>query len=272
MIILALIGVPALPLALLGAGFGIVGGLVSASILRWNHANLSKHQVVPPELATNTELVRVYHILREALFTVASGPDGIPKETLTQKIVALGVQLRAMATGTNTFAGSGSWYVAHDAVLAVPDLREYLAVVRVRDPECVRDPVIQESLRATFAAVNRGVLVERVLVISDTLWPGDRVLPTDDVRPWIEDQHNHGLRVILLRERDLPTDTSGPIDTCVFDDWGVGTRDLDDRSQTVRVALDFAPGAVRAARERLDRLSQIGIPFGELLERAERSR
>ena len=57
----------------------------------------------------------------------------------------------------------------------------------------------------------------------------------------------------------------------MFDDWGVGTRNLDDRSQTVRVALDFAPAAVRAALDQLDWLSNLGIPFGDLLDRAGRA-
>ncbi|WP_157469239.1 hypothetical protein [Gemmata sp. SH-PL17] len=214
----------------------------------------------------------MYRILHEALAGITEQPAGEQRDTLTQKLIALGVQFRRVASGTASFTGPASWYVAHDAVLTVPGLKEYLAVIWVRAPADIHNPVIQEGLRATYAAVRRGVLVERVLVVSDSLWPADRILPTDDIRPWIEDQHNHGLRVILLRERDLLNDTGRAVDTCVFDDWGVGTRNLDDRDQTLRVTLDFAPDAIRIARERLDRLSQIGIPYGELLERADRSR
>jgi hypothetical protein len=271
LVTLAVIGVPAVPLAILGAGLGIAGGLVAASISGSRHStDAGETAAVPPEVMADPELVRLHRILCEALTTVAGRPDGNPKEALTQKLIALGVQFRAMASGAAAFTGTESWYVAHDAVLAVPNLKEYRAILRVRTADCARDPAIQESLRATFAAAHRGVLVERILVLPDFLWPGGELLPADDIRPWIEEQHNHGLRVILLRERDLATEPDLLADTCVFDGWAVGTRDLDDRSQTVRVALDFTPTTIRAALDRLDRLSHLGIPFGDLLDRADR--
>jgi hypothetical protein len=217
------------------------------------------------------ELTRLYRILCEALSAVAGQPEGNRKDALTDKLVALGVQFRAVAAGTGAPGGTESWYVAHDAILTIPGLKEYRAVIRVRTADCARDAALQESLRATFAAVRRGVLVERILVLSERFWPAEQLLPAGDILPWIDDQQTHGLRVILLRERDLPAEPEFTLDTCVFDDWGVGTRDLDDRSQTVRVALDFTPATVRAALDRLDRLSNLGIPFGDLLDRAERA-
>lgn len=269
LVILAAADVPVLPLALLGAGL-IIGGLILVTVRHpWRHADPSETPADAPALADNRQLIRLYRVIGEALSAVAGQPDGNRKEAVTHKLVALGVQFRAVASGTGEFGGTGSWYVAHDAILTIPDLKEYRAVVRVRTAECARDPAIQESLRATFAAVRRGILVERVLVLPESLWTEGQLLPAGDIWPWIEEQHNHGLRVILLRERDLAAEPDVPIDTCVFDDWGVGTRDLDDRSQTVRVALDFTPVTVRAALDRLDRLSDLGISVRELLDRAE---
>lgn len=271
LVLLAVAGIPALPLAIVGAGVCAVGGIVLAHIGRSRpQEGAGEPAVVPSELAADAELSRLNSVLHDALIAVASQPDGSRKDAVTQKLVALGVQFRAVSTGAGSASGSESWHVAHDAVLAVPDLMEYRAVIRVWTPEVAQDAASQESLRATLAAARRGVLVERILVLPDALWAVGQHLPAADIRPWIESQQAHGFRVILVRERDLGPVTDPVIDICVFDDWAVGTRDLDANARTTRVVLDFAPAVVRAARDRLDHLSRVGIPFGELLDRADR--
>jgi len=268
LVILTAAELPVLPLALLGAGL-IIGGFVYASARdARRHADPSEPSAVSPVPAENRELTRLYRVVGEALAAVAGQPEGNRKETVTHKLVALGVQFRALASGDGTRGRAESWYVAHDAVLGIPDLKEYRAVVRVQTAECVRNAALQESLRAIFAAVHRGVFVERLLVLPESLWPVGQLLPANLILPWIEEQHNNGGRVILLRERDLAAESAPVIDTCVFDDWAVGTRNLDDYLQTICVTLDFTPTHVRATLDRLDRLSYVGIPFGELLDRA----
>ncbi|WP_157469292.1 hypothetical protein [Gemmata sp. SH-PL17] len=272
LILLALMGVPAMPLALMGAGLGLVGAIVGFRVARSAQCrDPDERPVMPPAIARDPELARAYHILCEALTEVATRPNGILKEALTQKLVALGVQLRALATGANTFPGTTSWYVAHDAVLTMPELKAYRSVSWVQSVASVHEPPLQESVRAIFAAAHRGVFVERILVLPELLWPAEQTLPVRAILPWLEDQQAQGFRVILVPERALDPGTGPLVDTCVFDDWGVGTRDVDDRSETARVTLDFASVTIRAALERLDRLSRVGIPFGELLERAARS-
>jgi hypothetical protein len=270
MILAALFGATAFQLAALGCLVSVASGFALVYLSRpRDRAAEVKQPIVPPALATHPQLSRLYQVVSETLIAVAGRPDGNLKEAIVQKLVALGVQFRAVASGTVASGGAESWYVAHDAVLTIPDLREYRAVVWVRTAGCASDPAVQESLRATFAAAHRGVLVERILVLPESLWPDGRLLPTDDIFPWIEEQHNHGLRVILLRGRDLATESELSVDTCVFDDWAVGTRDLDDRSRTVRVALDFTPATVRAALDRMERLFHLGISVRNLLDRAE---
>lgn len=268
MILAALFDATAIQLVTLGCLLNVACGLALAYLSRVGDRTTEvERTAVPPALAAHPELSRLYQAVSDALIAVAGQPDGHSKDATIQKLIALGVQFQAIASGAGTLCGRESWYVAHDAVLAIPELREYRAVVWVRTTECVRVPALQESLRATFAAVRRGVLVERILVLPELLWPPGQLFPTDDIRRWIEEQHNHGLRVILVRERDLATESNIPVDTCVFDDWGVGTRDLDARSQTVRVLLDFVPATIRVALDLMDRLSHLGISFRELLDR-----
>ena len=269
MILVAAFGTTAVQLALIGCFVSIIGGLALTTRRVRHRVVVDERSAVPPRLTSHAELARLYRVVSEALIAVADQPEGNRKDAAAQQLVALGVQFRAVASGTGARGGSESWYVAHDAVLGSPDLREYRAVVRVQTAECVRDPAVQESLRATFAAVRRGVFVERILVLPELLWPVGSLLPSDAIMPWIEEQHNHRLRTVLVREGDLATDQDPLTDTCVFADWAVGTRVLDDHSQTVHVALDFTPATIRAALDRLDRLSNLGISFRELLVRAD---
>jgi hypothetical protein len=267
LVALAAAGAPALAVAVVGAVAYIAGVLLAR---QWNSADADRldQAAVPIELRNEAELARLYGVVRDVLVAVAVRPDGVVKEAVTQRLVGLGVQFRAVAAGTGFAASSDVWHVAHDAVLAVPELKEYRAVVRVRDAAHVAGPAERESLHATFAAAHRGVLVERVLVLPEVLWPSGRLLPADAILPWLEEQHNHGVRLILLREGQLGRED--PLaDTCAFSDWAVGTRDVDGAANTTRVALDFTPDTVRAALDRLDHVSQIGISFRDLLARAE---
>jgi hypothetical protein len=57
-----------------------------------------------------------------------------------------------------------------------------------------------------LTVVDRGVLIERVVILRDELWPAGTVLPGPAILPWIEDQHNHGLWITLARESEVARD------------------------------------------------------------------
>jgi hypothetical protein len=272
MVVLAAVGVPALPLAILAAGLALGRGLLAAPDRRpLRDTPAAQPPALSPALGADGELTRLDQILRAALIAVAGQPDGPLKEIARQQLLTLGGQFHAAASGAGVTGGPESWYAAHDVVLTSFGLREYRALVRVHTPESTQKRVARESLRAVFTAVRRGVLVERVLVLAAPLWPAGRLLPTADIFPWIEEQNDHGVRVVLVREDALAAEDAASVDTCVFDDWAVGRRDLDDAARTARVTLDFTPDRVREALCRLDRLSRLGISVRDLLDQAEES-
>jgi hypothetical protein len=139
----------------------------------------------------------------------------------------------------------------------------------VRTKEYWQDPPGRQSMRANFEAAHRGVLIERVIIVPQALWPAGATLPADEIRPWIEEQHNHGLRVVLVREADLAAEPGLLSDTGIYGERAVGTQELDERARTVRFTLAFERQTVRLALDRWQRLSLYGIPYGDLLDRAE---
>ena len=115
------------------------------------------------------------------------------------------------------------------------------------------------------AAVER-VLIERIAILPDTLWPDDRSLPSATIQPWLDEQHNYGLHLLLVRESALRAEPDLLADVGIYGDRAVGIQELDERSRTVRFTLSFDPQAVRLADDRWKRLSIFGIPYQDLLE------
>jgi hypothetical protein len=121
-------------------------------------------------------------------------------------------------------------------------------------------------MQVNFEAAHRGVLIERVLVNSDELWPRGAPLPQDALLPWIREQHNHGLWLTLAREADLVHEPELLCDMGIYGERAVGVQELDERSRTVRFTLSFDPHGVRLARDRWQRLALYAMSFRRLLD------
>ena len=55
-------------------------------------------------------------------------------------------------------------------------------------------------MRLNYDLVTRGFRIERILILPDELWPFEERLPSPEIRPWIEEQQERGIRVSLVRE------------------------------------------------------------------------
>jgi hypothetical protein len=121
-------------------------------------------------------------------------------------------------------------------------------------------------MRVNCEAVRRGVLVERTIVLRDELWPHEQHLPSPDILPWIEEQHNHGLWVTLVRESDLGREPDLLVDLGIYGDRAVGIQELDEQGRTLRFTLDLDPKAVAAADARWQRLLLYVRSFRTLLD------
>lgn len=127
-------------------------------------------------------------------------------------------------------------------------------------------------MKANFEAAHDGVLVERIAILRDEMWPRGQVLPTNDILPWLEEQNNHGLRVYLVRESDLANEPDLLADIGGYGDRACGSPELDERSRTVRFVLTFDPQAVRLAKDRWRRLALFATPLGAQLDQSVEGR
>lgn len=267
-------GSPAAQLAVLGSFVSILGGLFLAYLAqqdeRERHRDAAIESLsVPLALASDPELFRLYRALCQGLTAVAQHTDSILRDVAVQKLGSVAEQITGLGEGKVVFALTEGWRTVYERLLSAPGLKTYRSVAWVRNPSYWQDVPGRQSMRVNFEAVLRGLLIERVIILHDDLWPVGATLPTLAIRPWIEEQHNHGLWILLVRESEIAREPDLLADTGLYGTRAVGVQELDEHSRTLRFTLDLDPQSVRVAEERWRRLALYAVSFRSLLDRAE---
>lgn len=221
---------------------------------------------VPLALAPEDDLYPHFLVYCQSLTALAEHTDPLLREIAALKLASVNAQISPITSGTVVFAGTETWRAVYEQLLIGKGVREYRSVAWVRSADYWQDPPGRQSMRANFAAAHRRVLVERIVVLPDSLWPDDRTLPPEPLRSWLQEQHDHGLHLVLARESAVVGEHDLLADFGIYGDRAVGTQELDERSRTVRFTLSFDTQAVRLANDRWRRLSIFGIPYQSLLE------
>jgi hypothetical protein len=270
-------GPPAAQLAVLGALLSILAGLFLSYLEQEDERDrrrgeLLQRLAIPLTLAPEHELYDQYVAFCDALTHLAARMDPILREIAVLKLASVGKEITALADGTVVFSGTESWRTVYEKLLKSPDIIKYQSVAWIRTKEYWQDTPGRQSMQANFEAVRRGLLIERTIILREELWPVDQSLPDTAIRPWIEEQHNQGMWVTLVRESQLAVEPDLLADFGIYGDRAVGMQELDERCRTVRFVLQFDPHAVRMARDRWERLTLFAIPYRELLDRLEHGR
>jgi hypothetical protein len=271
MALVATFAPPAAQLAVLGAFVSILVGLF-VSYLEQEEARdrqrseLLERLAVPLTLAPEGDLYPCYLAYCRALTELAGQTDPLLREIAAIKLASVNAQIASIAAGTVTFGGTETWRAVYEQLLQAENIREYRSVAWVRSADYWRDPPGRQSMRVNFEAAHRGVLIERVAILPDIAWSDDQTLPVGAIAPWLEEQHDHGLHLLLVRESALDGEPDLLCDFGIYGNRAVGTQELDERSRTVRFTLSFDPQAVRLAEDRWRRLSVFGVPYQSLLE------
>jgi hypothetical protein len=274
---MALVSVFASPdaqLAILGALISVLAGLVVSYVEQEETRERRRNEVlerltVALTIAPEHELYEQYLAFCATLTRLATQTDPALRKVAALKLASVNAQLVGLADGTIVFAGTETWRTVYEQILRSPDVREYRSVAWVRSINYWQDSPGRQSMRENFEAAHRGVLVQRIVILPDHLWPADALLPAPAIFPWIEEQHSHGLRIYLVRESDLADEPDAPADFGIYGDRAVGTQELDERSRTIRFTLEFDRQAVRLAADRWERLKIYGNSVRNLLDRTE---
>lgn len=258
-------------LAVLGALVSILGGLFLSYLEQEEDREQRRRELldklaVPLTLAPEHELFDQYVAFCHALTELAAQADPILREIAVLKLASVNGQIASLANGSVVFAGTEAWRTVYEKLLRSPDLKEYQSVAWVRSKDYWQDPPGRQSMQANFDAAHRGMLIERIIILRDDLWPKGQTLPTGEILPWVEEQHNHGLWITLVRESEVSSEPDLLADIGIYGARAVGVQELDERSRTVRFALQFDAQSIRLAKDRWQRLALYATPLRNLLE------
>lgn len=256
-------------LAVLGSLISILGGLFVSYLEQEEEREARRTEIlerlaVPLALAPEDDLYPHYLAFCRSLTALAEQTDPLLREIAAVKLGSVNAQIGTLAAGTVVFAGTETWRTVYEQLLSGGSVREYRSVAWVRSEDYWQDPPGRQSMKVNFAAVHKRVLIERIVILPDTLWPDDNT-PPESMRPWLQEQHDHGLHLVLVRESALRGEPDLLADFGIYGDRAVGTQELDEHSRTVRFTLAFDFQAVRLADDRWRRLAIFGIPFQSLL-------
>lgn len=262
---------PAAQVAVLGALVSVLVGLFVSYMGQEDRRERRRDELVerlavPLALAPEHELYEQYLAMCRGLTELARQTDPVLRDIAVLKLASLAGEIGSLADGKVEFGATEAWRTVYERLLGSPGVKEYRSVAWVRGGEYWRDQPGRQSMQVNFEAAHRGVLIERIVILPDALWPASQPLPSDDILPWIREQHDHGLWVTLVRDSEVD-EPDLLADFGIYGDRAVGVGETDDRSRTVRFTLTFDPQAVRVARERWRRLSIYATSFRSLLDR-----
>jgi hypothetical protein len=260
-------------LAMLGSFVSILGGLFLGYLGQEEERERRRAEAVeslsvPLALAEDRELFRQYQAICRGLKALGGQVEPILRQSALLKLMSIAEQIEDLAAGRITFALTEGWRAVYEQILSAPEIGTYRSVAWVRNPAYWQDAPGRQSMETNFTAAHRGVLIERIVILRDDLWPRTAHLPAEPIRTWLLAQHSNGLWVTVVRESDLSGEADLLVDMGIYGERAVGVQELDDRARTLRFVLDFTPEAVSLAEERWRHLSVYAVPFGDLLDAA----
>jgi hypothetical protein len=201
------------------------------------------------------------------LITSASHPDPVFRELLAPHLAELIDQVRLWSHGELIYKSTEVWRTAYQQVLAAPEITEYRSVAWVKTEDYWQDLPGQHAMQFNYSLLDRGVRIERMLILGWNLWPPEWSLPLASIRDWIDEQHYRGVEIRLVREADLLAEPRLLGDFGIYGERATGRQELDDACRTICFTLSFDSAAVKIAREHWARLALFAVPYGERLDR-----
>lgn len=263
---------PHAQLAVLGSFISILAGLFVSYVEQEGEresqrARLLERLQVPLALAPEHELFDRYSEFTNALAELAGEGDPVLRQYALLKLTSISEEVRSLAEGKVVFSSTESWRTVYEQLLLSPGLRSYRSVSWVKTRDYWQDQPGRQSMRLNYFAAGRGVEIERIVILRGELWPPGEGLPAEEIRPWVEEQHAHGIRVFLVRESETVCEDDVLCDFGIYGSRATGTQELDEHSRTLRFILRFDPPSIRLAQDRWARLLLFARPYGDLLEK-----
>jgi hypothetical protein len=221
-------------------------------------------------IAKDEELQRHHEKLTRSLAKTVEHGDPLFRSLANKRIAAMASEAEEIAEGAIVYEDTETWRLAYEQLLRSPGLHLYRSVALVTSSAYWQDEPGRQSMRLNYEMAGKGTLsIERTAIIADDLWPANEYLPLQPLRAWIDEQHNHGIWLRLVRFSALLNEPDLQADFGIYGSRAVGIQELSPYSSALRFILSFDFNRVREAEDRWERLAVYASSYRDLLDRPE---
>jgi hypothetical protein len=174
-------------------------------------------------------------------------------------------RLRRMAEGRLIFESTETWRTVYEEVLESCETRRYLSVALIRSDDYWRDAPGENSLEFNYTLLSHGFYVHRVFLIDEFFWPRTARTPSTQLFHWIQEQHQRGIDVSLVRLTELEDEATLVCDMGIYGSDAVGWQHTDLQGRTLRYEVSFNRDAVSEAEQRWNQLLLFAKSFNEVI-------
>lgn len=244
-------------------------GLLLAVLMALQRLQQSLPQAVElARLATEPVLFNSVRDIITAGERLRPARDPVQRDLALQFLEATATKFRDMAAGSFEFHSTERWRVAYEQLLTSPGLHHYRSVAVIWTPSYWQSEAGFNSMQLNhqLSAAHK-LLIERVVILADPLWPNRQALPVDTIQEWLIEQHHHGIQLWLVRVSELTQETDLMTDLGIYGSRAVGTQEVETSGATRQFLLRFGLEPVQAAEEKWNRLLVYAVPYEKFLDR-----
>lgn len=232
-------------------------------------AKLLRVMSPPRELVENPDYLALHRRMTSSIAVLAGGGHGTLHELAYSSLTELNSQISEMANGRLIYEHTETWRTAYEQLLENPAVTNYRSVAWFRGADYWQDVPGQQSTALNCRLADQGLLVHRVVIVADNLWPSNEPLPRTPVLEWIEQQHVHGILIRLVRESQLAGESELAMDFGLYGNEAVGFQIVGETGKTIRFELDFREDVKQIAVQCWDRINLFSVLYRDLLDQLQ---
>ena len=274
MALVCTIAPPAAQLAMIGTLTSIVVGLVLEIIDLENARNERLSQLeallgISLLIARDSSVFQEFEQIVENIARTTKIDNALFQELALDQIKRIGQVTSDVSRGRIEFNETETWRIAYEQVLRSLPVTHYYSVAYVASNRYWQDEPGKRSLQLNYQLQDeKGLNVERIAIIADSIWPTGQELPSDPIGQWLMDQHEQGIWIEVVRESQIVDEPDLHQDFGIYMDVAVGHQVTDSQSRTSKFVLSFNQQEMATALHRWERLKLFSKSIRQILDQS----
>ena len=272
MAIVCAFGTVAIQIAVLGGYISIICGLALEIFEDQNAKDQQLESLdllirASRRLAKDSPMSREFEKIVDGIQASSNIESELFRELAIDELARIGQQTESLGKGIITFDETEAWRVAYEKILRSPLVSRYFSVSLIRSANYWQDEPGKRSIELNYQLQDEKRLnIERIAIISDSIWPDSSDRPISSIFEWLLDQYSNGIWTELVRENSVVDEPDLLVDCGRYSDLAVGFQVLDSKSRTSKFTLSFNADDIEAAKQRWQRLNLYSISLKQILD------